>query len=351
MKVLIPAAGLGTRLRPHTYHRPKPLLHVAGSTVLGHVLDRLRGLPVDEMIFIVGHLGDQLEAHARSQVTVPLRFVTQSELKGQAHAISLAAPWLIGPLLIVFVDTIFEADLSGLEALDGDGVIFVSPVEDPRRFGVVTVDANGWITEFVEKSPQPKSNLAIAGLYYLRDGAWLARAVARLLQLGIQTKGEYYLADALQLMVGEGARFLTRRLTVWEDCGTREALLCANRYLLGRLVAGEAQGATLESVALRPPVHVAAGARIRGSVIGPYVHIGKDCTVESSVIGPYVSLAEGVSVTDSVIGNSILDAGSTVAGARLEDSLVGATASVRGAAAHLNIGDGSQIELAADGGS
>ncbi len=345
MKVLIPAAGLGTRLRPHTYHRPKPLLHVAGATVLDHVLDRLQSLPIEEMIFIVGHLGDQLEAHARKRVTVPLRFVTQAELKGQAHAISLAASWLSGPLLIIFVDTIFETDLSGLELTGRDGVIFVREVADPRRFGVVLLDDDGFITQFVEKSAEPKSNLAIAGLYYLRDGAWLARSVHKLLELGIQTKGEYYLADALQLMVSEGARFLTRRLTIWEDCGTREALLSANRYLLGQMAGGGAADATVVASVLRPPVQIASGARLCDSVIGPYVFVGKDCRIDSSVVGPYVSLADGASVVGSVVRDSIIEAGATLSGARLEASLIGADVLVRDAGQQLSLGDGSQLDL------
>jgi len=189
VKVLIPAAGLGTRLRPHTHHRPKPLIPLAGKTVLGHALDRVAGLEVSELIFVVGHLGDQMRDHVAAHYSVATRYVVQEELLGQAHAIALARDFIDGPLLILFVDTIFEADLSGLADVAADGVIFYQEVEDPRRFGVITVDSSGHVATFVEKPQEPTSNRAVVGLYYLKRGEDLIAAIDELMARNIQTKG------------------------------------------------------------------------------------------------------------------------------------------------------------------
>ena len=342
MKVIIPAAGLGTRLRPHTHHRPKPLMHVAGKTVLGHVLDKLAVLDIDEIVFIVGHLGDQIEAFVAAKYPYPARFVVQPTLQGQAHAIALAGEWIDGPLVVLFVDTIFEADLADLASPDRDGVAFVKEVADPRRFGVVTLDEAGFVTAFVEKPAAPTTNLAVVGLYYIEEGAWLRAAVDRLIAEGRQTKGEYYLTDALQLMVDEGARLLARPTAVWEDCGTWPAILRTNRFLLGQMPADPP--APRPGVVVRPPVSIAPDAVIVDSVVGPFVHVGAGCRIEASVIGPSVSLADGAEVRRSLVDDAIVDAGAQITDATLTGSLVGAGAIVRGPRERLNVGDSSEID-------
>ncbi|MGD8466050.1 MAG: nucleotidyltransferase family protein, partial [Anaerolineae bacterium] len=199
MKVIIPLAGFGKRMRPHTWSKPKPLVNVAGKPVLGHILDKLAGLDVqvDELIFIVGWLGDQIEEYyAASGYDYPTHYVEQSELLGQAHAIWLAREHLQGPVLIVFVDTIFEADLGGLQASGLDGVLYVKEVEDPRRFGVAVLDDEGLVTHLVEKPDSFENRLAVIGAYYVRDAAWLLRAIEELMDRNLQTQGEFYLADA-----------------------------------------------------------------------------------------------------------------------------------------------------------
>ena len=200
MKVIIPLAGFGTRLRPHTWSKPKPLVNVAGKPVLGHILDKLVGLDVEEIVFVTGYLGEQIEAYVSSHYDFPARYVEQKELKGQAHALHLTRDHVEGPVLIIFVDTIFETDLGDLASAPGDGVLYVKRVEDPRRFGVVVLD-NGWVTRLIEKPTSYEHNLAVIGVYYLRDSAWLMRAIDELIRLGTPKDGEYYLADALQLMV------------------------------------------------------------------------------------------------------------------------------------------------------
>jgi glucose-1-phosphate thymidylyltransferase len=351
MKVVIPAAGLGTRLRPHTHHRPKPLMPVAGKTVLGHVLDKLAPLDVEELIFIVGHLGGQIEAYVAEHYDFRARYVQQEELKGQAHAISLARQHIDGPLLILFVDTIFEADLAGLASLATDGVVYAKPVEHPQRFGIVTVDGAGHITDFVEKPEQPRSNLAVIGLYYVKDGPWLLKAIDELMAAGRQTKGEYYLADALQRMIDQGARLEAWPVAVWEDCGTWPAILQTNRYLLSRLAHDVAPGTLGEGAVVVPPVRIGPGSQVTASVVGPNVYVGDGCVIRHSVVGPSVSLAGGGSVTDALVVDSIVDAGARIEQITLAGSLIGAAAHVGGQASRMNVGDSSEIVSAADGDS
>jgi glucose-1-phosphate thymidylyltransferase len=324
MRVIIPLAGLGTRLRPHTHTKPKPLLQVAGKTVLDHVLDRLEGLDVEEVVFIVGHLGEQIRQHVEEHYDFTASYIEQTELKGQAHALYLAREHLVGDVFIVFVDTIFEADLGLLENVSSDGVVFVREVDDPSRFGVVTVE-EGYITGFVEKPDQPISNLAIVGLYYIRNSPLLLECIESVMEKGIKTKGEYYLADALQLMIDRGARLETGSVEVWADCGKPETLLSTNRYLLDK--SGSALGETTDSV-LIPPVHVASSA-----------------SVTKSIVGPYVSIAEDVRIARSIVSDSIIDTGAEIDDAVLRESLVGSHARITGRASKVDVGDDSSVEL------
>jgi glucose-1-phosphate thymidylyltransferase len=209
MKVIVPLAGFGTRLRPHTYTRPKPLVSVAGKPVLGHILDKLTALPIEEIIFVVGYLGDQIRDYVGANYHFPARYVEQRELKGQAHAIYLAKDYISGPVLIVFVDTIFDADLKALPQESADGIIYVKEVDDPRRFGVVITE-NGVITKLVEKPATPVSNLAVIGVYYVKDSQLMLDCIAELIRKDIKTQGEYFLADAFQLMIDRGTRFVAR---------------------------------------------------------------------------------------------------------------------------------------------
>ena len=325
MKAIIPLAGLGTRLRPHTLSRPKPLVQVAGKPVLGHVLDRLDGVDFSQMIFITGYLGDQIEAWVRANYTFDAVFVEQKELKGQAHAIQLARDYIDEPILIVFVDTIFEANIRQLETLDCDGAIFVKEVEDPRRFGVAVLD-DGLVERLVEKPKQPVSNLAVVGVYYLRDWRLFIDCLDELIDRDIKTGGEYYLADALQLMVDKGARLKAFASDVWEDTGTAEALLQTNRYLLGK--AGNTVDGEVENSIIVPPVYLSAGAKL-----------------VNSVIGPNVSVASGAVVCESVLKDCIVGDNAQVTSAVLANSLVGSHAVVQWDPHRLNLSDYSQIEL------
>jgi glucose-1-phosphate thymidylyltransferase len=325
MKAIIPLAGFGTRLRPHTYTKPKPLISVAGKPVLGHILDKLVGLDIEEIIFIIGYLGDQISDYVTANYDFPSRYIEQKELKGQAHAIYLTKDHVSGPVLIIFVDTIFETDLSLLAQEPADGIIYVKEVEDPRRFGVAITE-NGYITTLVEKPSTPVSNLAVIGLYYVKDSRRLMTCIAELMRKDIKTKGEYFLADAFQLMIDQGSRFAARTVEVWEDCGKPETVLHTNRYLLEH---GGAQEIETENSVLIPPVY-----------------IEKTAAIKDSVIGPYVSVAGGAKIVRSIIRDSIINERAQIEDANLSQSLIGKDAYVRGSFERLNVGDSSQVDFA-----
>lgn len=322
MKVIIPLAGFGTRLRPHTWSRPKPLMNVAGKPVLGHILDKFEEVDVQEVVFIIGWLGDQIREYVQTNYDFEAHYVLQEELKGQAHAIYLAQEYLEGPCLIAFVDTLFEADLSGLTSVDADGVLFVQEVEDPRRFGVV-VEEGDRIVQLIEKPEGFEHRKAMIGVYYVREGAELTAAIEHLLSHDMQTKGEYYLADAFQIMIDGGARIISQPVSVWEDCGKPETVLQTNRYLLEH---GHTQEVETENSVLVPPVYIARSARIENAVVGPYVTVGED-----------------VCIANAVLRDSIVEDGSRIDNVVLENSLVGRRVSVVGPVRHLNVGDDNEI--------
>ncbi len=326
MKLIIPMAGLGTRMRPHTWTRPKPLLPLAGKPMLAHVLERFRELPIEEYVFITGWLGDQVEQYIRENYDLPAHFVEQQETLGQAHAIWLARDYLEGPAFLLFVDTLFDgADFGGLDAPGLDGVIYTKEVDDPRRFGVVETDAEGRALRLIEKPDSMDNRNVLMGLYYFRDSARLARACGELMERRIQTKGEYYLADAITLMIEEGAVFQTRPVEVWEDTGKPETTFLTHRYILEH-------GYDNSMEAVRP-----------GVAIIPPVYIDPRAEVERSVIGPYVSIHAGAKVRESVVRDAVIDEGSQVEGMLLDHALVGRWVTLRGAFRSFNIGDSSSV--------
>ena len=326
MKVIVPVAGKGTRLRPHTHTKPKSLVRVAGKPILGHLVDRIRSLPMEELILIIDP-DESKEASIReflgATAPVPVRYVRQTELKGPAHAIFLAREYIDQDVLIIFNDTLFDADLSQIETHQSDGMIWVREVEDPRRFGLIELRANR-IVRLVEKPEVPPSNLAMIGMYYLKDGPALMQRIERVMQEGRTVKGEFYLPDPLQLMLDEGYQLEAAPVQGWYDCGTIEALLDTNRVLLEN--GHQRVVDTFESVII-PPVCIEAGAHIRRSVVGPYVSIASQAVVEHSII------------TDSIINEA-----ATVHDALLQRSLIGEHAFVKGGYKRLNVGDSSVVQ-------
>jgi glucose-1-phosphate thymidylyltransferase len=329
LKIVIPMAGFGTRLRPQTWSRPKQLLSIAGKTVIEHVLDQFNTLPdgvAVEYIFIVGYLGEKIEAFMNERYPhLNVRYVVQAEMRGQSHAIYLAKEYLHGPMLMVFADTLIETDLAALGADGIGGIAWVKPVPDPRRFGVAEVGADGLVTRLVEKPAEMDNNLAVVGFYYFRESEALIAAIEAQMERGRQLKGEFYLADAINIMLAHGLKMRTQRVETWLDAGTPQAVLETNRYLLEH-GAGNAGEFSAEGVTVIPPAFIHPAAEVAAAVIGPYASIGAGCKVERAVIA-----------------DSIVEDGAQVANAVLERSLVGQNAAVRGRAAEVNLGDNAVV--------
>jgi glucose-1-phosphate thymidylyltransferase len=324
VNAIIPVAGRGKRLRPHTHTQPKVLMTVAGKPILAYILDELRALGVEEIVLVVGYLAEKIEEYVRDHYEFRAHFVHQDEPMGNGHAVYLARRYLATPTLIVFGDTIFQADLRAAAALS-HSAIGVHRVADPRAFGVVEVDGDGIVRHLWEKPEVPPSDLAAVGVYLIQRPAPFRQALERLVDEQHMVNGEYWLADALQMMIDVGEKLETFSIEHWYDCGTPEALLRANRALL-------------DYDPPQPP-------SVPGSVIIPPSSVAKTAVVEGSVLGPYVTVADGARVINAVIQESIINANARVENVLLEHSIIGDNASVTGRRGRINLGDSSEIEL------
>ena len=320
---VVPVAGFGTRLRPHTHTRPKPLLYVADQPIIGHILDQLMALGIRQIVLVVGYMGEQIVDYVRQrQVFSRVESVEQKELLGLGHAVSLTRSIVRDdPMLIVYGDTIFQADLQPVITSAMDGMLGVKRVDDPRRFGVV-VEEGGQVKRLAEKPDQFVSDRAIVGVNFIAASGQLFECLGKLMAEGQRTQGEFQLTDALQRMVEEGARLGTFPVEHWFDCGTQEALLVTNRHLL--------EGTP-------PPTHV------QETVIIPPVYVDPTARVERSVIGPYVSIGAEAQVQGVIARNMIIGAQAVVENILLEDTLIGSQAIVKGRASRLNVGDMSEV--------
>ncbi|MCX6140582.1 MAG: sugar phosphate nucleotidyltransferase [Candidatus Kapabacteria bacterium] len=324
MHAIIPVAGIGTRLRPFTHTLPKVLVNVAGKPILGHILDSLVAQGVTSATIITGYKGDLVEEYVRTTYDLDVTFVEQEEMLGLGHAIWIARESLLEePVLIILGDTVFDVDLDVLKTsqFSSLGVKFV---EDPRRFGVVLEDG-GFVTRLVEKPETLVSNLAIVGLYFIRRPSVLREALETLIKKDMQSKGEYQLTDALQLMVNAGEKFTIFSVDGWYDCGKPETLLQTNRFLL-----------TKRSAMPTAP---------QGCVFVPPVHIDPSAIIEHSVVGPYASVSKGAVVRNSIVRDSIICDSATVADIALDQSIIGENAEVTGRFSSINIGDASIVRL------
>lgn len=330
MKAVIPLAGSGTRLRPHTHLTPKPLVRVAGKPILDFILDDLLAAGINEMIFIVGHLQDAIRAHiAERYPQVTARYVVQEVQDGTAAAVGLAERWADDELLILLADALFKVDLGIIRTLDRGraGVIWAKEVEDYQRFGVIVTDGAGDMTRIVEKPREPVSRLANIGLYYIRDHKLLFEGIRHTLGAEPGPSGEFYLTDAFQYMVDAGARIVTAPVEMWLDAGRTDALLEANR----RLVSGSRGG-------------VARGALVTESVVSPGSRIENGACVTGSRIGDNVTVEAGARVAGSELRDTIVGTDANVEDCRLRDSIVGRSASVRGFEGALSIVDHSEVD-------
>src|SRR6476619_5544617 len=302
MKVIIPLAGKGTRLRPHTYITPKPMMKVAGKPVMSYVLDELKKLGnVEQVIYITGHLKEKVEEYARAEMDVPSVFIEQKVQDGTAGAVALAKPYVDQPVLIIFVDTIFDADLSLVKTVDADGIIWVKEVEDYQRFGVVVTDSENNMTKIVEKPKTPISKRANIGLYYIKNWKLLYEGIDHVLKQP-KNKGEYYLTDAFQYMIEKGAKIKVIDVEGWYDAGEQGTLLETNRTML-------------EKGRAKAPAVVPAGVKI----IEP-VYIEDNVTLSASTIGPNVSIGAGSTVEKSELRDTIVGTGATVSNSKLAKS-------------------------------
>lgn len=332
IKVVIPMAGLGTRLRPHTWSKPKQLVSVAGKAVLEHVLDSLATLPHPEnieLVNIVGYLGEQIEAHM--QATFPhikAHYVNQEDPRGQSHAIHLAKEYLHGPMLMVFADTLIETDLSFLTHETADAVAWVKAVPDPRRFGVAEVGENGWVKRLIEKPKEVDNNLAVVGFYYFRSAEDLISAIEEQYRRDIQIKGEFFLADAINIMLERGLKMRTQQVDIWLDAGTPESLLETNHYLLDHGRGNQPGDCASDGLVVIPPVFIHPSAQVRRSIVGPHASIGAGCIVENSIVR-----------------NSIIEDGAQLNDVILEGSLIGRKAIITRRPGIINAGDHTVLTL------
>lgn len=324
MRAIIPVAGVGSRLRPHTYMLPKVLLNVAGKPILAHILDKIIAEGITEATFVVGHMSDKIREYvAQAYPEFRAEYVEQEERLGLGHAIYLARHTLgTDPVLIILGDTIFDVDLrpvlkAGISALG------VKEVEDPRRFGVAELQ-DGQIVRLVEKPEQPVSHLAIVGLYYLRNTPLLTLCLTELVERDIRTKGEYQLTDALQMMLQRGESMTTFMVNGWFDCGKPETLLSTNRALLEK-----------RSVSRKMP----------GVVVNEPVYIAATADLSNCVVGPYTTVGDKARISESVIRNSIIGEEAIVLKALLDNSIVGNGSVVKGGYKRINVGGSSEIDF------
>lgn len=324
MRAIIPVAGIGTRLRPHTFTTPKVLLNVAGKPILAHIIESLINIGINKATIITGYMGDRvMDFVYKKYPGLDVRFVHQEETLGLGHAIWTARKSFAGePLLIILGDTIFDVDLSFLYDHKCNS-LGVKEVNDPRRFGIVIKNDDEKVEKLIEKPENPISNLAIVGIYYIHNSAALNYALNHLIDNNIRTRGEFQLTDALQIMIDNGEYFDTFQVDGWYDCGKPETLLSTNQFLLNK---------------------INTTTSIEGSVVIPPSFISPKARVENSIIGPYASIADEAIVKDTIIRNSIVSYGAQVYNSLLDESIIGNEAYVNGLFQKLNVGDSSTLD-------
>ena len=324
MRAVIPAAGFGTRLKPHTFSLPKVLLNVGGKPILGHIIDKLLSEQITKATFVVGYLGEKIVEYVNNEYPeLEASFVTQEIALGLGHAIQIAVPTFDhDEIFIILGDTIFDVDIHSVfeKKISSLGV---KTVDDPSRFGVAVCE-NDRIVKLIEKPQEPISKLALVGLYYIRNSKLLVDSLNELFDKEIKTRGEYQLTDALQLMIDKGEVFSTFQVDGWYDCGKSETLLSTNKYIL------QTKG---------------TNRNVKGSTIIDPVYISDSAVVLDSVIGPFTTISEHCVVKESIIKNSILSPSSQVEKSMLDNSIIGMNAIIKGNYKKLNAGDSSEIEF------
>ncbi|SNS03546.1 sugar phosphate nucleotidyltransferase [Hymenobacter mucosus] len=336
MKIIVPMAGMGKRMRPHTLTVPKPLIPIAGKPIVQRLVEdiaKVCGEQVDEVAFIIGRFGAEVEkslVKIAESVGAKGTIHYQDEPLGTAHAILCAQSALSGPVVVAFADTLFKADF--ILDSSAEGTIWVQRVDDPKPFGVVKLNEEGQITDFVEKPETFVSDLAIIGIYYFKDGDYLKNELQYLLDNDIKDKGEFQLTNALENMKNKGTTFVPGRVTEWLDCGNKDATVYTNQRYLEYL---QERGENL----------VAESAKVTNSVLIPPVYIGEGAIITDSVVGPHVSLGSQSNVRGSVLSNSIVQQSASVFHANVTNSMIGNHATVAGTPDDLSLGDYNTLRV------
>ena len=323
MKVIMPMAGKGTRLLPLTKRVPKPLVHVAGRPVMDYVMDALRRAgQLEELIIITGHLKEKVEQYVRQNYDIPARFIEQKVLDGTAGAVNLARPYVDGPVIVIFVDTLFDADLSIVKTSNADGIIWTKEVEDYQRFGVVVTDTQGFMTKIVEKPSTPISRRANIGLQYVQDWRTLFDGIEHVLKSPPGKGGEFYLTDAFQYMVDQGKKLLVSEVGGWYDCGKVDTLLETNQHLLehGR---GKRPAKVSSDVKIKEPVYIEDGVSLKDATIGPNVAVEAGSTIVGSTVANSI-LGKGVQVKNAQVAGSVIGDKQVIDGKQVKDSVMDA---------------------------
>lgn len=329
MKAIIPVAGAGTKLRPHSYTQPKALIPLAGKTVLSIIIDQMREAGITEFIFIVGYLGDKIRDYVQAKYPdIDAQYVQQIDRQGIGHAIQLAKAAVNNDeVIVVLGDTICEYNVQDVVNSPGS-MLGVRKVDDPREFGVAEIDEKGFIDHVVEKPHIPKSNMALVGIYKIKESTQLFECLENNFLQGLRTHGEYSLTDALDCMLQKGVKFKPFKVDNWFDCGRKETLLESNATLLKKFSMPEQKKYEFENTVIIPPVS-----------------IGDGCDIKNSIIGPNVSIGENSKLNYSIVRNSIIGTYSNLFDIVLESSIIGSDTGLKGETRTLNIGDNTNIDL------
>lgn len=329
MKAIIPVAGAGTKLRPHTYTQPKALIPLAGKTVLSIIVDQVKEAGINEVIFIVGYLGDKIRDYIKEHhPELQSHFVHQTDRLGLGHAVRMAKSIVKDDeVFVVLGDTICEYDVKTV--IDSPhSMLGVRKVDDPRDFGVAEIDDKGFIEHVVEKPQIPKSNMALVGLYKIKESAQMFQCIEANIKQGLRSHGEYSLTDALDCMIKQGVKFQSFKVDNWFDCGKKDTLLESNATLLKKFGSNIPENHSYENTVIINPVSIGAGCDIRNSIIGPNVSIGENTTINYSIIK-----------------HSIIGSYSNLFDIVLDFSLIGSDTGIRGESRTLNIGDNTDMDL------
>lgn len=323
---IIPAAGLGKRLRPHTFTLPKVLIPVAGKPILGYILDSLKEIGIKKIVFIIGYLGEKIEEFVEKNYTFESKFVEQKEFSGLGYAVNLAKRYANGPVLIILGDTVIEGNIVSY-LKENCNWIGVKEVENPERFGIVVEGKDGWIEKLIEKPKDVISKKAIVGIYYLKNSGLLFDCLSEVISGNVKTKKEYQLTDGLQFMLNKGEKIKAVRIENWYDCGKVDTLLGTNRHLLKKLNPVIPRYLTGQ-VVIKEPVYIGKGVKISNCVIGPYVSVGNNAELENVII------------EDSIINDEAL-----IKNIILAHSIIGHSAVMVGRQQRINLGDNSEITI------